>query len=66
MALTSESMIYRYIVQGGTTKPTSATEVAAGRPAIPIGSLCWDATANIMYKTYDGTNWVVYVTLTQR
>ena len=53
MALTIESASMRYIVQGGTAKPTG----------VPIGSTCWDATANIIYKTYDGTNWVVYVTL---
>ena len=53
MALTIEATSQRYIVQGGTTKPTG----------VPIGSTCWDATANIVYKTYDGTNWVVYITL---
>ena len=53
MALTNENAIRRYIVQGGTAKPTG----------VPVGSTCWDATANIIYKTYDGTNWVVYVTL---
>jgi hypothetical protein len=42
-----------YIVQGGTTKPTG----------VPIGSTCWDATNNILYKAYDGTNWVLFVTL---
>ena len=30
---------------------------------VPIGSTLWDAQANIIYKTCDGTNWVVYVTL---
>ena len=53
MALTQEASLNRYIVQGGTAKPTG----------VPIGSTCWDATANILYKTYDGTTWVVYVTL---
>lgn len=64
MAQTIETTIYRYIVDTGTTKPTSASEIAAGRPAVPIGSLCWNYSTNIMYKTYDGTNWVVYVTCT--
>jgi hypothetical protein len=63
MALTCEVRTNHYIVQGGTTKPTTASEIAAGREPVTIGSTCWDATANIMYKTYDGTNWVVYVTL---
>ena len=53
MALTVELNPMHYIVQGGTAKPTG----------VGIGSTCWDATANILYKTYDGTNWVVYVTL---
>lgn len=60
MALTQEIVTNHYIVQGGTTKPTSASEIALGKPAIPNGSTCWDATANVMYKTYNGTNWVVY------
>lgn len=50
-----------FIVQGGTTKPTVASH--DGFPEPTIGSTCWDATANIIYKTYDGTNWVVFVTL---
>ena len=53
MALTTEQNPMHVIVQGGTAKPTG----------VPIGSFCWDATANIMYKTYDGTTWVVFVTL---
>ena len=36
-----------YIIQGGTAKPTG----------VPVGSTCWDATNNITWKTYDGTNW---------
>ena len=64
MALVAETQVLHFIVQGGTTKPTTASELAAGRTFIPNGSYCWDATANILYKTYDGTNWVVYVTLT--
>jgi hypothetical protein len=62
MALTREDTINRYIVQGGTTKPTSASEAALGKLPIPHGSTCWDATAGVLYKTYDGTNWVAYAT----
>ena len=50
MAITFETAIDRYIVTAGTAKPTG----------VKIGSYCWDATNSIMYKTYDGTNWVAY------
>ena len=50
-----------FIVNGGTTKPTIASHT--GLPAPKAGDKCWDATANIVYKTYDGTNWVVFATM---
>ncbi len=53
MSLTQEDSAKRYIVQGGTAKPTG----------VPIGSTCWDADSNIVYKTYDGNTWVVYQSL---
>lgn len=54
MALTQEvTFPHHYIVTDGTTKPTG----------VPVGSTCWDATNNIIYKTADGTNWVLFVTL---
>ena len=51
----------RFIVQGGRTKPTIASHT--GLPAPKAGDTCWDATANIIYKTYDGTNWVTFATM---
>jgi len=60
MAVVQETAIYRFIVDGSTTKPTSASQIALGQGAIPIGSTCWDYTNNVLYKTYDGTNWVLY------
>ena len=53
----------KYAVTGATAKPTTASEIALGLPAIPPGSECWDSAANILYKTLDGTNWVLFVTL---
>ena len=44
---------HHYLTTASTTKPTD----------VPIGSTCWDSVANIIYKTADGTNWVVFVTL---
>ena len=62
MAVTVQTYgVTRFIVNGGTTKPTVASH--SGLPAPKAGDECWDATSNIVYKTYDGTNWVVYITL---
>ena len=53
MAITHEGTIRRYNGLSGDTKPTG----------VPIGSYYWASDTNIMYKTYDGTNWVLFVTL---
>jgi hypothetical protein len=49
----------RFIVQAGGTKPTIASQHVSPK----AGDTCWDATANIIYKTYDGTNWVTFATM---
>ena len=43
-----ETVIKRFVGLSGDTKPTS----------VPVGSYYWEADTNILYKTYDGTNWI--------
>ena len=40
----------------------TAAEFAAVSVVV-AGSLYWVWDTNILYKTYDGTNWVLYLTL---
>jgi hypothetical protein len=50
-----------YIGLAGDTKPTVAAH--AGLPVPTPGSTYWAYDSNILYKTYDGTNWGTFVTL---
>jgi len=52
MAVTLESTIKRYIGISTDTKPT----------AVAVGSTYWAYDTQVIYKTYDGTNWAVYDT----
>ena len=42
-----------YYGLAGDTKPAG----------VPKGSTYWAYDTNVLYKTYDGTNWILYVTL---
>ena len=42
-----------YVCAAGDTKPTG----------VPVGSTCWVHDTNIVYKTHDGTTWVLFITL---
>jgi len=53
MAIILETSIKRYCGLSSDTKPIG----------VPAGSLFWAYDTNILYKTYDGTNWILYVTL---
>ncbi len=52
MAITLEATIRRYIGLSTDTKPTG----------VAVGSTYWAYDTQIIYKTYDGTNWAVYDT----
>lgn len=49
MAVIYETRIKRFVGLSSDTKPTDD---------IPVGSYFWEYDTNILYKTYDGTNWV--------
>ena len=57
MAVTLESTIKRYIGLSTDTKPTAATH-----PGLAVGSTFWAYDTQVIYKTYDATNWAVYDT----
>lgn len=48
MTVALETSIQRYLGLSGDTKPTGVTP----------GSYFWESDTNILYKTYDGTNWI--------
>jgi hypothetical protein len=48
MSVLLETSIKRFAGLSSDTKPTS----------VPPGSYFWESDTNILYKTYDGTNWV--------
>ena len=48
MTIIRETNISRFVGLSGDSKPAG----------VPSGSYLWDSEANIIYKTYDGTNWL--------
>jgi hypothetical protein len=56
-----ESLPKNYYGLSSDTKPTVASH--SGLPEPASGSTFWAYDTNILYKTYDGTNWILYVTL---
>jgi len=51
----------QYTGLAGDTKPTIALHT--GVPAPAAGDTFWAYDTNILYKTYDGTNWILFETL---
>jgi hypothetical protein len=49
-----------YTLQTGDTPPTIASH--AGLPTPAPGDMYWNSTTNLLYMTYDGTNWVLFLT----
>jgi len=50
-----------YTGLAGDTKPTVALHTGVPEPA--PGDKFWAYDTNILYCTYDGTNWILFVTL---
>ena len=61
MAVLFSSAQRLYTGLSGDTKPTVALHTGVPTPA--PGDKFWASDTNIMYMTYDGTNWVLFVTL---
>ena len=50
-----------FICATGDTKPTAASH--SGIPLPQAGDYCWVYDENKVYRTYDGTNWILYATM---
>lgn len=56
-----EKQPHHYNGLAGDTKPTVASH--GDLPVPTVSSTFWAYDTKILYKTYDGTNWSLYLTL---
>ena len=66
MAVTQKPIVVKnsapdFYCTTGDTKPTQALHPGVSSPE--IGNTLLNITTDVLYVTYDGTNWLLYITL---